>query len=55
MKRDEKERLPEIEEIASVACAVQNMSLTRRRVWYWAATGFQVALHILKKAKPFLS
>lgn len=28
MKRDEKERLPEIEEIEAVACAVQNMSLT---------------------------
>ena len=28
MKRDEQERLPEWEEIASVACAVQNMYLT---------------------------
>ena len=28
MKRDEKERVPEIEEIEAVACAVQNMYLT---------------------------
>lgn len=28
MKRDEEERLPEIEEVESVACAVQNMLLT---------------------------
>lgn len=28
MKRDPKERLPEIEEVEAVACAVQNMALT---------------------------
>ncbi|MFC2126719.1 nitroreductase [Bacteroidota bacterium] len=28
MKRDEKERIPEIEEIEAVACSVQNMHLT---------------------------
>ena len=41
MKRDEKERIPEWEEIASVACAVQNMYLTCTAQGigsYWSST-----------------
>jgi nitroreductase len=52
MKRDEKERLPEIEEIASVACAVQNMSLTAAAYGigsYWGSGG----ITYFEKAKPF--
>ena len=42
MKRDEKERLPEIEEIEAVACAVQNMYLTASAHGvgcYWGSGG----------------
>ena len=42
MKRDEKERLPEIEEIEAVACAVQNMWLTATAHGvgcYWSTGG----------------
>lgn len=42
MKRDEKERLPEIEEIEAVACAVQNMYLTAEAYGvgcYWGSGG----------------
>lgn len=42
MKRDEKERIPEIEEIESVACAVQNMQLTATAYGlgcYWSSGG----------------
>ncbi len=42
MKRDEKERLPEIEEVESVACAVQNMCLTATAHGvgcYWGSGG----------------
>lgn len=42
MKRDEKERLPEIEEIEAVACAVQNMYLTASAYGigcYWGSGG----------------
>jgi len=42
MKRDEKERLPEIEEIEAVACAVQNMYLTAAAYGigcYWGSGG----------------
>jgi nitroreductase len=42
MKRDEKESLPEIEEIESVACAVQNMYLTATAYGvgcYWGSGG----------------
>jgi nitroreductase len=42
MKRDEKERLPEIEEVEAVACAVQNMMLTATAHslgCYWSSGG----------------
>ncbi|NJN25227.1 MAG: nitroreductase [Cyclobacteriaceae bacterium] len=42
MKRDEKERLPEIEEIEAVACAVQNIYLTASAFGigcYWGTGG----------------
>lgn len=42
MKRDEHERLPEIEEIEAVACAVQNMYLTATAYeigCYWGTGG----------------
>ncbi len=42
MKRDEKETVPEIEEIESVACAVQNMYLTATAYGvgcYWGSGG----------------
>lgn len=42
MKRDEKERLPEIEEVEAVACAVQNMYLTAEAYGvgcYWGSGG----------------
>ena len=42
MKRDEKERLPEIEEVEAVACAVQNMCLTATAYGlgsYWGSGG----------------
>jgi nitroreductase len=42
MKRDEKDRLPEIEEIEAVACAVQNMYLTAEAYGvgcYWGSGG----------------
>jgi nitroreductase len=42
MKRDERERLPEVEEIAAVACAVQNMYLTASAYGlaaYWGSGG----------------
>lgn len=42
MKRDEKERLPEIEEVEAVACAVQNMYLTAAAYGvgcYWGSGG----------------
>lgn len=43
MKRDDKERLPEWEEVAAVACAVQNMWLTASAYdigAYWSSPGF---------------
>lgn len=42
MRRDEKERLPEIEEIEAVACAVQNIYLTASAYGvgsYWGSGG----------------
>ena len=42
MKRDSKERIPEIEEISAVACAVQNMYLTSSSLGlgsYWGSGG----------------
>ena len=51
MQRDEKERIPEWEEIASVACAVQNMWLTTTAYdigAYWSSPGF------IKDIGPFL-
>ena len=42
MKRDEKERMPEIEEVEAVACAVQNMCLTATAHGvgsYWGSGG----------------
>lgn len=42
MKRDEKDRLPEIEEVEAVACAVQNMHLTATAYGlgcYWGTGG----------------
>lgn len=52
MKRDEKERLPEIEEIEAVACAVQNMCLTAAAYGvgcYWGSGG----ITYFEEAKPF--
>ena len=43
MNRDEEERIPEIEEVCSVACAVQNMALTATAYGlgaYWSSPGF---------------
>ena len=54
MKRDEKESIPEIEEIESVACAVQNMYLTASAyglACYWGSGG----VTYLDEAKPFFS
>ena len=52
MKRDEQERVPEMEEIEAVACAVQNMSLTATAYGvgsYWGTGG----VTYLEEAKPF--
>lgn len=52
MKRDVKECVPEIEEIASVACAVQNMYLTATAYGvgcYWGSGG----VTYYEEAKPF--
>ena len=52
MKRDEQERIPEMEEVASVACAVQNMYLTAAAHGvgcYWGTGG----ITYFEEAKPF--
>ncbi|MGF1635968.1 MAG: nitroreductase [Cyclobacteriaceae bacterium] len=52
MKRDPRELLPEIEEIASVACAVQNIYLTATALGlggYWGSGG----ITYYEEAKPF--
>ena len=52
MQRDEQKRIPEWEEIASVACAVQNMWLTAAAHnigTYWSSPGF------IKHIGPFLN
>lgn len=52
MKRDDLERLPEIEEIEAVACAVQNMYLTATAHGvgcYWGSGG----ITYFESAKPF--
>jgi nitroreductase len=52
MKRDEKERLAEIEEIEAVACAVQNMYLTAAAYGlgaYWGSGG----ITYFEEAKSF--
>jgi nitroreductase len=52
MKRDPKERLPEIEEVEAVACAVQNMSLTASAYGigcYWGSGG----ITYVENAKEF--
>lgn len=52
MKRDAKERLPEIEEVEAVACAVQNMQLTATAHGigcYWGSGG----VTYFEKAKSF--
>lgn len=52
MKRDPKESIPEIEEICSVACAVQNMHLTATAYGlgaYWGTGG----ITFYEEAKPF--
>lgn len=52
MKRDPKESIPEIEEISSVACAVQNMHLTASAYGlgaYWGSGG----VTYLEEAKSF--
>lgn len=54
MKRDELERLPEIEEIEAVACAVQNMHLTAAAHGvgcYWGTGG----ITYFDDAKPFFN
>ncbi|MCC5932168.1 MAG: nitroreductase [Cyclobacteriaceae bacterium] len=52
MKRDEKELVPEIEEVEAVACAVQNMYLTATALGlgaYWGSGG----ITYLEEALPF--
>ena len=52
MKRNEKELVPEIEEIAAVACAVQNMYLTATAygiACYWGTGG----ITYMEEAKEF--
>lgn len=52
MQRDEKERVPEIEEVCAVACAVQNMWLTasaHKIGCYWSTGG----VTFYEEAKPF--
>lgn len=52
MHRDEKERVPEIEEVSAVACAVQNMWITasaHRIGCYWSTGG----VTFYEEAKPF--
>jgi nitroreductase len=52
MMRDEKERIPEIEEIEAVACAVQNICLTAAAHGlgcYWGSGG----VTYFEEAKPF--
>lgn len=52
MKRDGQERIPEMEEMASVACAVQNMYLTATAHGvgcYWGTGG----ITYFEEAKPF--
>ena len=52
MKRSERERVPEIEEIAAVACAVQNMYLTATAYGvgcYWGTGG----ITYMEEAKEF--
>jgi len=52
MKRDKLERLPEVEEIEAVACAVQNMYLTATALGvgcYWGSGG----ITYFEQAKPF--
>ena len=52
MKRDKLERLPEVEEIEAVACAVQNMYLTAAALGvgcYWGSGG----VTYFEEAKPF--
>lgn len=52
MKRDEQERLPEVEEIEAVACAVQNMYLTATALGigcYWGSGG----ITYFEEAKTF--
>lgn len=52
MKRDTRGKIPEIEEIESVACAVQNMHLTCTAYGigaYWGSGG----VTYLEEAKPF--
>ncbi len=52
MKRDPKERLPEIEEIEAVACAIQNMQLTASAHGigcYWGSSG----ITYFEEAKEF--
>lgn len=54
MKRDPKERLPEIEEVEAVACAVQNMQLSaaaRGIGCYWGSGG----VTYFEEAKSFFS
>jgi nitroreductase len=54
MKRDEKERLPEIEEIEAVASAAQNMQLTATAHGvgcYWGSGG----ITYFEEAKPFFN
>jgi len=54
MKRDEQSRLPEIEEVEAVACAVQNMQLTATAFGigcYWGSGG----ITYLDEAKPFFN
>lgn len=54
MKRDERESLPEIEEVSAVACAVQNMYLTAAAYKigvYWGSGG----ITYYEKAKSFFN
>lgn len=52
MRRDPKQRVPEVEEVAATACAVQNMQLTAAAYGigcYWGSGG----ITYWEEAKPF--
>ena len=49
MKRQEIEKIPELDEIEAVACAVQNMHLHRGRHSVWAVSGPPTSLRSARR------